>query len=219
MELRRCWDCGLTKTVSEFYPKKKGCPDLTTICKICGNRRAKEWRRANKERIKETSKEWRKKNPEKQSKISERRRKKNPEKEAERIRAWRKKNPESHRKYYHKNKEEIRQKQRDRLESDHLFKLRKTVRNRIGVALRDGGYQKQCKTSEMLGCDWQTLVEHLESQFTEGMSWENMGEWHVDHRVPLSSANTPEELEALCHYTNLQPLWAKDNLSKGSKTD
>jgi hypothetical protein len=49
------------------------------------------------------------------------------------------------------------------------------------------------------------------------MSWENHGEWHIDHIVPLSSAITEEELRKLSHYTNLQPLWATDNLSKGSK--
>ena len=59
----------------------------------------------------------------------------------------------------------------------------------------------------------------MESQFTDGMTWDNWGKygWHVDHKVPLSSAKTPDELIKLCHYTNLQPLWAKDNLSKGAK--
>ena len=49
------------------------------------------------------------------------------------------------------------------------------------------------------------------------MSWENQGKWHIDHITPLSSAKTEEEVYRLCHYTNLQPLWAEDNLKKGSK--
>ena len=54
-------------------------------------------------------------------------------------------------------------------------------------------------------------------KFTTGMSWENRNEWHIDHKIPLSSAKTEEEIYELCHYTNLQPLWAFDNLSKGNK--
>jgi len=58
----------------------------------------------------------------------------------------------------------------------------------------------------------------LEHQFKEGMNWDNQGKWHIDHIIPLSSGNTEEEIIKLCHYTNLQPLWAIDNMKKGSKT-
>ena len=61
------------------------------------------------------------------------------------------------------------------------------------------------------------LKEHLESQFIDGMGWDNRVEWHIDHIIPLSSAKTEDELYRLCHYTNLQPLWAEDNLKKGNK--
>ena len=70
---------------------------------------------------------------------------------------------------------------------------------------------------EMLGCTPEELRDHLQSQFTEGMTLENHGEWHIDHIIPLASANTEEEIVKLCHYTNLQPLWAEDNLSKSDK--
>jgi hypothetical protein len=75
------------------------------------------------------------------------------------------------------------------------------------------------KTTEFLGCNVLELKNHLEFQFKEGMSWNNHGlfGWHIDHIKPLSSAKTEKELYILCHYTNLQPLWAKDNLSKGNK--
>lgn len=70
-----------------------------------------------------------------------------------------------------------------------------------------------------MGCSSEFLKEYLEKQFTEKMSWENHGfyGWHIDHIVPLSSAKTEEEVYKLCHYTNLQPLWAEDNLKKGDK--
>lgn len=67
------------------------------------------------------------------------------------------------------------------------------------------------------GCSPEFLKEHLERQFVEGMTWENRNEWHIDHIIPLSSAKTEDELYELCHYTNLQPLWAEDNLKKSNK--
>lgn len=74
------------------------------------------------------------------------------------------------------------------------------------------------KTFDIVGCSPEFLKEYLEKQFTEGMSWELMGHHiHIDHITPLSSASTEEELYKLCHYTNLQPLWAQENLSKGNK--
>jgi hypothetical protein len=61
------------------------------------------------------------------------------------------------------------------------------------------------------------LFIDLETQFTDGMSWDNRSEWHIDHIIPLSSAKTEDELYKLCHYENLQPLWAEDNLKKGAR--
>lgn len=104
-----------------------------------------------------------------------------------------------------------------RRKSDPLYALSYVVRRRITLALSNHGYKKSSRTHEMLGCDYASLMEHLESQFTDGMTWENRGEWHIDHIIPLASASTEEELLALCHYTNLQPLWAFENLSKGAK--
>jgi hypothetical protein len=78
---------------------------------------------------------------------------------------------------------------------------------------------KKNKTFDIVGCTPEFLKEHIEKQFKEGMSWDNYGfyGWHIDHIIPLSSAKTDEELYKLCHYSNLQPLWANENLSKGSK--
>jgi hypothetical protein len=93
------------------------------------------------------------------------------------------------------------------------FYLRKKVRNRI----RDYFRYKTKTTIEYLGCEIEVLKEHLEKQFVDGMTWENKGDWHFDHIIPLSSAKTEDELYKLCHYTNLQPLWAIDNIKKGKK--
>jgi len=77
-------------------------------------------------------------------------------------------------------------------------------------------FKKYLKTETVLGCSLDDAKKHIESQFKDGMTWENQGMfgWHIDHKIPLASAKTIEEVIKLCHYTNLQPLWAKDNLSK-----
>jgi hypothetical protein len=75
------------------------------------------------------------------------------------------------------------------------------------------------KTIEILGMDINSFKIYIESKFLNGMSWDNYGlnGWHIDHIIPLCSAKTEEEFYKLCHYTNLQPLWAKDNWKKSNK--
>ena len=72
---------------------------------------------------------------------------------------------------------------------------------------------------DFIGCSIDELKEHLSSQFTEGMSWENYGEWHIDHIKPCASFDLSilEEQQKCFHYSNLKPLWALDNLKKGAK--
>ncbi len=113
--------------------------------------------------------------------------------------------------------ESVMKKELIRKKIDPLKNMRCRVANRVLFFLKRGGYSKKSKTAQMLGCDWQTLKEHLESKFTDGMSWDNRHLWHIDHIIPLSSGKTEEEVMALCHYLNLQPLWAEDNIRKGNK--
>lgn len=84
-----------------------------------------------------------------------------------------------------------------------------------------GAYKKSDKTENILGCSIQEFIEHLQSLFTKGMTSENNGQckecWHIDHIIPLATAKTEEEIVKLNHYTNLQPLWRDDNLSKGKR--
>jgi hypothetical protein len=69
----------------------------------------------------------------------------------------------------------------------------------------------------LIGCSITQLREHIEKQFTDGMSWDNYGKWHVDHIVPCSAFDLfdASQQQACFHFTNLQPLWAKDNRAKG----
>lgn len=123
--------------------------------------------------------------------------------------------------YYSENKELIRPKAleyvKGRYRSEPLFALKMMCRRRIGFAFSKHGYTKNSPTQAMLGCSYEQLLLHLESQFVEGMDWNNRGEWHIDHIVPLASATNADELSRLCHFSNLQPLWALDNIRKGAK--
>lgn len=100
---------------------------------------------------------------------------------------------------------------------DPFFFIKEGCRNRICAHMRSTGRKKRTSSFAMIGCTPEELRTHLQSKFQEGMTWENYGEWHIDHIIPLSSAKDQIESEKLCHYINLQPLWAKDNLNKSNK--
>jgi hypothetical protein len=106
---------------------------------------------------------------------------------------------------------------RRRYRSTPEGKAANAVRQFAIRATKYAGQNKPSRSFELLGTDLEGFKAHMESQFLPGMSWENHGEWHIDHIIPLASGKTPEEIWKLCHYTNLQPLWASDNLSKGAK--
>ncbi len=100
--------------------------------------------------------------------------------------------------------------------TDPLFKIRITTRDRVRDAIRKIKTEKSAKTIEFVGCSWKKLKLHIESQFSKGMTWENHGRsgWHIDHVIPLSCGTEIKGLTKLCHYSNLRPIWAKENLGK-----
>ena len=104
---------------------------------------------------------------------------------------------------------------------DPEFKLLKILRSRLGSLFNDKRIKKNNTTVELTGCSISFLKGYLEGKFKDGMTWENHGEWHIDHIKPCASYNLLNEKEQIkCfHYTNLQPLWRYENLSKGSKYD
>lgn len=93
--------------------------------------------------------------------------------------------------------------------------LKKITTDRVRRAL---GKNKLKKTLEYVGCTTEQLKEHIEKQFKEGMTWENKGDWHIDHIIPITYDNpTLDEVIKRLHYTNLQPLWATENIAKGNR--
>ena len=118
-------------------------------------------------------------------------------------------------KWIQKNKSFIRERNKKRRRTDPLYKISCILRGRLKNALKSNSKSKN--TFELLGCSVEELWTHLEKTFKPGMTRENHGEWHIDHIIPLSSAKNENDVYMLCHYTNLQPLWAEENLRKSNK--
>ena len=106
---------------------------------------------------------------------------------------------------------------------DSQYKISQALRKSVIGALKRQGVRKTNRTIKLLGTDKNTAIKHIESLWTEGMSWKNHGlgwdKWHIDHIKPCAEFNLKninEQFEC-CYYKNLQPLWQKDNFDKGSK--
>ena len=106
-----------------------------------------------------------------------------------------------------------------RINNDPLFRFKERLKKRIYSAFKSIGLSKPNRSMTLLGASLQEIKKHIEFKFREGMTWDNYGKWHADHIIPISSAKTKDEMIKLCHYTNLQPLWALDNLRKGKKIE
>jgi len=203
MEKKICSKCRIEKEVCEFNKKsvsKNGIQYYKSRCKKCQSEDEKIKRDSNPEQYKI----WYDKTRVDRNK-------------------WRSE-------YYHSNKEIIlvRNKRYNKISQnnrklkyheDNLYKLRHILSCRMRSLLKLNSFNKTKSFNKVIGCPPIFLKKHLEKQFTDGMSWGNHGlyGWHIDHIIPLSSAKTEEKVYELCHYTNLQPLWAEVNLKKGAK--
>jgi hypothetical protein len=204
-KIKHCTKCNTKKDNHLFHKNPRRKDGLSVYCGSCMNniKKTDVWR----EREKERSCERRQTTQNKQ--YREQYYQKNKEKIDNQKNICRLNNLEKYQetaREYHKKKMES---------NDILYKLRKNLRRRINLIVKN----KIISTNEIIGCNWDILKNHLENLFFDGMSWENYGPkgWHIDHVIPLASAKTIDEVYQLNHFTNLQPLWAKDNLSKGAK--
>ena len=217
MESKVCSKCKQEKKVCEFGNSKSSKDGLLYCCKKCNNKRSVEYRKNNPEKVLEITRNWTAKNPEWVYNRHKKWRDENRELANEIKRDWLNKNPEKRKQYRENYKQRKREQRKERRNTDPIFNLTNRMRGRLRKYLIILNISKKNKTFEIVGCSPQFLKEHLEKQFIDGMTWENRSEWHIDHRIPLSSAKTEEELYKLCHYTNLQPLWAEENLKKSNK--
>jgi hypothetical protein len=207
MEKKVCSKCKEEKEVCEFSKRKDTKDGHRNECKVCVKGYHKVWRTQNPNKYPEYNKQFIIDNPEARKKIIKKYKEKNKEKIKNYNRQWRQNN-KGHINNYMKNKRK----------NDLHFHLISIVRCRLNEFLRIRKITKRNNTINIVGCSPEYLKVHIESLFTEGMSWELLGQHiHIDHKIPLSSAKNKEEIYKLCHYTNLQPLWAFDNLSKSNK--
>ena len=214
LTVKSCVSCGITKDLEDF-PKRKDSKDgRRNTCKSCRKAYMKKYQTSNKAYFKEYHAAYHKKHAEKILDYKKEYYQKNSTKIKVYKQEYRKNNSlsinKNHANYVKRRKSE-----------DINFRLRINLRARFGAALKNN--YKTGSAIDSLGCSVEELRTYLENQFTEGMTWENYGKhgWHIDHIRPLCSFDLTVEsqLNQACHYTNLQPLWAKDNLSKGGKYD
>jgi hypothetical protein len=202
--MRTCKVCNEIKDESLFrYLGVK-----PTQCKSCEYKKNQERYQLNKEKYNIRIKEYYQENKEEIKEKSSKNYYENLEERQEYFRE-----------YYHKNKSKKQayntKYKRERGKSDPIFKAKDNARSRGSKAIRRNSWPRG--TEDLLDCSFDKFKIQIESRFQNGMTWENYGKWHVDHIIPLSSAKNLDELIPLCHYTNLQPLWAIDNIKKGNK--
>lgn len=207
---KKCCRCKENKPLTEFTKSTKESSGYAHACKICVNTSRRLNRIINKTSILKRENEYLQRNKDRIACYK---------------RDWVNKNREKYKKsksdYYQMNKSSLSLKRRNyhrtRRQCDPMYRLLCNYRTRINHALK--GYTKSNKTLVLCGCTITELKLYLESKFLEGMTWENYGKWHVDHIIPCVIFNLSDSIEQkqCFHYTNLQPLWAEDNLSKSDK--
>jgi hypothetical protein len=238
---KKCSICNETKDLYLFYKNKKSKDGRLCRCKVCDEKIHEEWRKNNKDHEQTMRRErynknreaninraieWNKANPERAKKAKDKWNDKNKRKIAKAQKAWRDKNIEMVRNtkkiWRENNIEKVRECARQ-----HNKKMRSTPKGKLHSSFAISIYKTLRGVKN--GRRWECLVgytvdelkKHLEKQFTDGMTWENYGEWHVDHKIPKSVFNyeTPEDIDfkKCWALSNLQPLWKLDNLIKYNK--
>ena len=222
-----CTKCNEEKEFGEFYKDKTHTDGLNSRCKKCVSEksrlgyletkeihaiRAKQYYEKNKSVIIEKSRKQYENNTEEKKAYSKRYYYENIDRVAERNKEWLNKNREKYREWR-------KEWQRNKWNSDIHFKIRVRLASRIRMAVKNNAGGKAYSTMELIGCTINEMKIFLEAEFEHGMTWDNMGEWHIDHIRPCASFDLtdPGEQKKCFHWTNLQPLWALDNIRKGAK--
>ena len=198
MQTKICSKCGRELPLDNFYKLKGGKYGVRGECKKCNYAMNIANRNKNREQYLLYMKAYYEKNKEKNNLYCK--------------------------EYYEKNKEsyikKVTEYRKKRQKEDELFALTERVRHLIRISISKKGYTKKSKTQEIVGCTFEQLKEHLENTWYNNYGTYYNGEpVHIDHIIPLSTAESEEDVIKLCHYTNLQYLKPEDNLKKHDKLD
>ncbi len=217
-----CAACKCDKPTSDFSPDRRKKNGIYSSCKACSRLVARRWYRKNKERASEQSKRSRKRNAANIAKHTRLYREKNKDRIRVRMKDWKASNrqhvSEYSRIYNKANRTKLSEYVKEKAKNDIQYRLSRQLRSRFADAVR--GRQHSASAVSNLGCPIAEFKTYLSSLWLPGMSWKNWGrgpgKWHIDHVRPLSSFDltNPDQQKIACHYTNLQPLWEKDNLRK-----
>lgn len=221
---KECIRCHKVKPLLEFYFRKQA-QKYRNVCKQCFILQCKLKQLPNREQYIQRSKQWRIDNPQRDDENHKKWKMKNPNYDKQKSKQWNQEHPqqkkENDKRWYSTNKKHVNQYYQAKRQIDYTFKLLGNIRSRINRALQKNW--KAGHTVELLGCTILEWKQHLEQQFTGGMSWNNYGnktsQWSVDHIIPCSvfDLSDPVEQKQCFHYTNTQPMWHIDNIKKGNK--
>jgi hypothetical protein len=186
----------------------------------------KKYREANREKTKAYHKEWRDKHREQLNEKQRERYKENPdafkERKARYVEAHLEDVKKSRKRYNEENRQKRTDYERTKRQTDPVYRFRTSFMCLISQYLRKRGYKGGKGVWEIVGCDFETFLQYIKSQFSEGMCLENYGHsgecWNIDHIIPISTAKNDDDLERLNHYTNLRPMWAHENYIKSRRT-
>jgi hypothetical protein len=220
---KKCSICGEVKLLSEYYKRNDCLYGVYSRCKAC----VSEVQKGSREKINATNKARRLRDPEGEKLKLNRSRDKTKGKDRERTKLWREANPDAVAKQASQWAKDHPEESRA-IKAKHKKKLLSTAKGKLEANVRRGirrglvvGSKAGRRTFELLGYTSDELKTHIEKQFTVGMSWENYGEWHIDHKMPLAAHDyeTPDcqGFKLAWALSNLQPLWGKENMSKGAK--
>ena len=223
--MKKCKDCNECKLL-ELFGKNKSEPDgLSFYCKKCKCVRDKEGYQKHKDKRKKKDLEYVKNNRETVKNCKRKEYLKHKEKYLNNSKNYYYKNRDriliENKVKFQKNKHKYNEYAKKRKLYDVCYRIKCNLRSRLSTAIRNN--QKKGSAIKDLGCSIEFLKKHLESQFQDGMTWENYGnyngKWNIDHILPLSSFDLTDRKQLLkaCHYMNLQPLWSIDNLKKSGK--
>ncbi len=229
-----CNKCGIEKDISMFdFRKDTG--KYRNTCKECRKKISKDYYLSHKKEIREKQKVYGKKYRKENKEILSKKGKEYYEANKEKIKPRHKKNNAKRyiekrekilqysKEYKETHKEQVRIRinkyEKERKKKDPLFKLIKQVRTLINNSFSNKGYKKNTKIEKILGVNIDFFITYLLETYKKnyGVEWDGKEDVHIDHIIPLSTANSKEEVIKLCHYTNLQLLKAKDNLNKSNK--